>query len=104
MARFDVYPHPDAVLRKKTPYLLDVQNNHISRIATRVVVPLRAANLFTQPMRDLNPTFEIAGKRVVLDTAALAAIPSAQLKKPIAGLVSQSGAIMAALDVLFGAY
>jgi toxin CcdB len=104
MARFDVYPHPDAVLRKKTPYLLDVQNNHISRIATRVVVPLRAANLFTQPMRDLNPTFEIAGKRVVLDTAAVAAIPSAQLKRPIAGLVSQSGAIMAALDVLFGAY
>ena len=104
MARFDVYPHPDAVLRKKTPYLLDVQNNHISRIATRVVVPLRAANLFTQPMRDLNPTFEIAGKRVVLDTAAVAAIPSAQLKKPIAGLASQSGAIMAALDVLFGAY
>ncbi len=104
MARFDVFPHPDAVLRKKTPYLLDVQNNHISRIATRVVVPLRAANLFTQPMRDLNPTFEIAGKRVVLDTAALAAIPSAQLRKPIAGLASQSGAVMAALDVLFGAY
>jgi toxin CcdB len=104
MARFDVYPHPDAVLRKKTPYLLDVQNNHISRIATRVVVPMRAANLFTQPMRDLNPTFEIAGKRVVLDTAALAAIPSAELKKPIVGLASESGAIMAALDVLFGAY
>ena len=41
MARFDVYPHPDAVLRKKTPYLLDVQNNPISHIASRVVVPLR---------------------------------------------------------------
>ena len=33
VARFDVHPHPDAALRKKTPYLLDVQNNHISRIA-----------------------------------------------------------------------
>ena len=104
MARFDVYPHPDAVLRKKTPYLLDVQNNHISRIATRVVIPLRAANLFTQPMQDLNPAFEIAGKQVVLDTAALAAIPIAELKQPIVGLASQSAAITAALDVLFGAY
>ena len=104
MARFDVYPHPDAVLRKKTPYLLDVQNNHISRIATRVVIPLRAASLFTQPMRDLNPTFEIDGKKVVLDTAALAAIPSAELKQPIVSLASQSGTITAALDVLFGAY
>ena len=78
MARFDVYPHPDAVLRKKTPYLLDVQNNHISRIAARVVVPMRPASLFAQPMRDLNPKFEIVGKEVVLDTAALAAIPSAE--------------------------
>ena len=104
MARFDVYPHPDAVLRKKTPYLLDVQNNHISRIATRVVVPMRPASLFAQPMRDLNPKFEIAGKEVVLDTAALAAISSAELKRPVLNLASQSAAIVAALDVLFGAY
>ncbi len=104
MARFDVYPHPDAVLRRKTPYLLDVQNNHISRVATRVVVPLRPASLFTQPMRDLNPTFEIAGKQMVLDTAALAAIPSVELKKPVLNLGSRSSAVVAALDVLFGAY
>lgn len=104
MARFDVCPHPDAVLRKATPYLLDVQNNHISRIATRVVVPLRAANLFTQPMRDLNPTFDVAGKQVVLDTAALAAVPSAELKKPVLNLASQGATVVAALDVLFGAY
>ena len=104
MARFDVYPHPDPVLRRTTPYLLDVQNNHISRIATRVVVPLRPASLFTQPMRDLNPTFEVAGKQVVLDTAALAAVPSAELKKPVLNLAPQGTTIVAALDVLFGAY
>ena len=104
MARFDVYAHPNTVLRKKTPYLLDVQNSHISRIATRVVVPLRPASLFTQPMRDLNPTFEIDGKQVVLDTAALAAIPSVELKKPVLNLASQSNTIVAALDVLFEAY
>ena len=104
MARFDVYPHPDAVLRKKTPYLLDVQNDHISRIATRVVVPLRPVAYFPQPMRDLNPTFKIAGQEMVLDTAALAAIPSAELKRPLLNLSTQSAAIVAALDVLFGAY
>ena len=103
MARFDVYPHPDAVLRKKTPYLLDVQNNHISRIATRVVVPLRPVHLFTQPMRDLNPAFEIAGKEVVLDTTALAAFPAEELKKPVLNLAAQSAPIVAALDVLFEA-
>jgi toxin CcdB len=88
MARFDVYPHPEASLRKRTPYLLDVQNSHIDRIASRVVIPLRLA--------------EVGGKAVVLDTAALAAVPLAELKKPITNLGPQRDSIAAALDVLFG--
>lgn len=104
MARFDVYPHPDAALRKKTPYLLDVQNTHISRLATRVVLPLRSADQFLQPMSDLNPLFDIAGKTVVLDTAALAAFPAAELKQPLFNLGARSESITNALDLLFGAY
>jgi hypothetical protein len=41
MARFDVYLHPDPAQRKKTPYLLDVQNSRIDKIGTRVVIPMR---------------------------------------------------------------
>lgn len=104
MARFDVYPHPDVMLRKKTPFLLDVQNNHINRIATRVVVPMRPANQFGLPMQDLNPIFEIAGHNLVLDTAALAAFPASELKKPVGSLQHQGSMVVAALDVLFGAY
>ena len=104
MARFDVYAHPDAVLRKKTPYLLDVQNDHLVRIATRVVIPLRFAHQFDQPVHDLNPVFEIAGNNVVLDTAALAAFPASELKKPLVSLKSQVNAVVGALDILFGAY
>ena len=103
MARFDVYPHPDPLLRKKTPFLLDVQNSHISRIATRVVIPMRLADHFALRMRDLNPVLEVSGRAVVLDTAALAAIPMAELKKATLNLGAQSAAIVAALDALFGA-
>lgn len=104
MARFDVYPHPDPVLRKKTPWLLDVQNNYIDRLATRVVLPMRAADQFDQRMSDLNPLFEIHGKNVILDTAALAAFPAAELKKPVLNLRAQSDVIVNALDTLFGAF
>ncbi len=104
MARFDVYAHPDAGLRKKTPYLLDVQNNYIDRIATRVVVPMRPAEQFAQRMSQLNPVFTISGNDVVLDTAALAAFPAAELKKPVTSLGSDNSTIVAALDALFGAY
>ena len=104
MARFDVYAHPDAVLRKKTPYLLDVQNDHLARIATRVVIPLRFAHQFDRPAHDLNPVFEIASNPVVLDTAALEAFPASELKKPLVSLKSQVDAVVGALDIIFGAY
>ena len=104
MARFDVYTNPDAVLRKKTPYLLDVQNDHLARIATRVVVPLRFAHQFDRPVNDLNPVFEIAGNQVVLDSAALAAFPASELKNPLVSLKLQGNAVAGALDILFGAY
>lgn len=104
MARFDVYLHPEPVLRKKTPYLLDVQNNHINSIATRIVVPLRLAEHFPLRMRDLNPEFEVGGKALVLDTTALGAIPVNELKRPVANLGARSAEVVAALDCLFGAY
>jgi toxin CcdB len=102
MARFDVFRHPDSALRKSTPYLIDLQNNYISGVDTRVVVPLRSAKLFGPPMRDLNPLFEIDGVQVVLDTAALAAFPLAELRAPVTNLQTQSDIIVDALDTLFG--
>jgi toxin CcdB len=104
MARFDVYRHPDAALRKVTPYLLDVQNNFIDRVASRVVIPLRLAATFGPRMRDLNPLFDVAGDDVVLDTAALAAFPAAGLKQPVVSLLTHRDDIVAALDTLFGSY
>ncbi len=104
MARFDVYAHPDAAARKNTPYLLDVQNNFIDRLDTRVVIPLRPASLYRLKLRDLNPVFDIEGRQMVLDAAALAAFPARELVKHITNLESQRGEIIAAMECLFGAY
>lgn len=104
MSRFDVYAHPDASLRRGTPFLLDVQNSHISGLATRVVIPQRPAAAFPLRVRDLNPVFEIAGREVVADTAALAAFPAADLRSPVASLRASAGTLIGALDTLFGSY
>ena len=104
MARFDVYPHPDAAMRAVTPFLLDVQNNFIDQLQSRVVIPMRLATAFGPTMRDLNPVFTVSGQDVVLDTAAMAAFPAGGLKKPVASLLAQSQEIVAALDTLFGSY
>lgn len=104
MARFDVYRHPDAAFRKITPFLLDVQNDYIGGIQTRVVLPMRSAGLVPMPMRDLNPTLEVEGVAVVLDTAAIGAVPLSELRSPVANLRGRSDLILDALDALFGAY
>ena len=104
MARFDVYPHPDALARKSTPYLLDVKNEYIDSLESRIVIPLRAATLYKTRLRDLNPVFEILGKQVVLDTAAMAALPTRELIKSVANLQSHQEEIVAALDCIFGSY
>jgi len=104
MARFDVFRHPDAALRKFTPYLLDIQNDYINSVNTRVVLPMRAAKLFGPPMRDLNPGFDIDGTAVILDTPAIAAFPAAELRQPVLSLRARAEAIIGALDTLFGSY
>lgn len=104
MAQFDVYLNPDAIQRERTPYLLDVQNSFLGRLATRVVVPLRRVEHAPRPMRELNPNVEVQGQALVLDTAALAAIPARGLGQSVASLRSQSAGVVTALDVLFGGY
>ena len=104
MARFDVYRHPDAKQRVTTPFLLDVQNEYISGLQTRVVLPLRSAERVAIPLRDLNPALEVEGVSVILDAAAIGAVPLSMLKSPVGNLRAQAHLIVSALDALFGAY
>ena len=86
MARLDVYANPEASERKLTPYFMDLQNNHIDHLATRVVVPLRREAAFGPRARNLNPLFAVGSDNVVMDTAALGAVPGSELRKPVAQL------------------
>ena len=104
MARFDVYPHPDALARNNVPFLLDVQNEYIDSLASRIVIPLRAAALYKARLRDLNPVFDILGQQVVLDTASMAAFPTQELTQCVANIRSHQEEIVAALDCIFGSY
>lgn len=104
MARFDVYANPLATERHETPFLLDVQNEFIGGLATRVVIPLRSEAIFGPRARDLNPLVSVADSAVVLDTAAMGAIPLRLLSQRIGNLHHEQQQIQAALDTLFGAY
>jgi toxin CcdB len=83
---------------------VDVQNFHIDHLATRVVVPLRREIAFGPRARNLNPLFVVGSENVVMDTAALGAVPSIELRKPVAHLGAHRAEVREALDTLFGAY
>ena len=104
MARYDVYANPDTSERKLIPYLLDVQNDYIDELTTRIVIPLRKEATFGPRARDLNPVLAVGADNVVLDTATMGAIPVSELRKPVANIRDQHALVIEALDTLFGAY
>lgn len=104
MARYEVYANPEPAERPHTPFLLDLQNNYISGLGTRVVAPLRNESQFGRPARGLNPVFLIQDQAVVLDAAALGAVPAQLLRQPVVSLRAQAAVITAALDTLFGGF
>jgi toxin CcdB len=104
MARFDVYFNPSASERRVTPYFLDVQNDHLEGLQTRVVVPLRRASAFPRKLRELNPEVTLDGVALVLDTSAIGAVPVTDLRKLAGRLKHEQAAILDALDTLFGSY
>ena len=104
MARYEVFQNPDALERSHTPFFLDVQNDFINALDSRVVVPLRRQDAFGPRASTLNPLLNILGEELVLDTAALGAVPTAVLRRPAARLDMGRDGVRDALDTLFGAY
>lgn len=102
MPRFDVYRN-NSEYAEATPYLLDVQNDLLQGLETRVVVPLRRRDRFAAASLPANlmPTFEIEGVECLLETPKLAAVPLRLLKIPVTSLASRQFEITAALDFLF---
>lgn len=103
MARFDVYPNPEASERRRVPYLVDVQNEFIEGLDTRVVIPLSRLESHGPRLRDLNPIITVLGHECVLNTPALGAIPRAGLRKCVTNCRDSQAVIQGALDALFGA-
>jgi mRNA-degrading endonuclease toxin of MazEF toxin-antitoxin module len=103
MPQFDIYPNPG---QKKLdiPYLVVIQNNHISsRTGTSVVIPLRANS---QPAEIIYPLVTVP--RVgdfVLSSDEIFAIDNTRLRIPIGTLsVPDRSKIKPALDKVIGEY
>ena len=96
MARFDIFAYPET-----GGYLLDIQCDYLSRLSTRVVVPLLREAEAPPPARDLNPVLQIAGADYVMMTQYMAAVSQSELKSRAGSLASAQDRIVKAIDMLF---
>jgi toxin CcdB len=97
MARLDVYAMPG---RGGVGYVVDVQAELLSALATRTVVPLLPLANTPAPIKELNPVFDIdAGPHVML-TQSIATVPVRELRARVASLAHEQDAVTRALDIL----
>lgn len=99
MQQFDVYANPSKHTCKAYPYILDIQSDVISDIATRIVVPLGLKKDFkSEQLKKLTPTVEYEGQELLILIPQIASIPAKVLKKPIGSLSHLREEIVSALD------
>lgn len=97
MAQFDLYINPNPKTNKEIPFLLDIQNDILKSLSTRVVVPLV---LDMKPAKILNPIFEINALSVTMSTAELAGISTDNLGPVVCSLKDKRDEIISAIDFM----
>lgn len=101
MAQFRVHRNLNAAARATHPYLVDVQNDLLGDLGSRVVVPLCPASAMKGKLvRNLMPTFTVEGKQFAMLTTELAGISAKQLGPKVADLSDKRAEIVAAIDFL----
>ena len=101
MPQFTIYRNKHPQSKANIPFLLDVQNDLLSELGTRVVIPLfQKQSLPIKPLTKLTPELQIDGKRYILMTPQLAGISIKDLGEPVGDLIQHRSDIIAALDLL----
>ena len=97
MAQFDVYRNSNPTTSKKIPYFVDVQHDLLSQLPTRVVIPLFKV---INPIKKLNPSFEVEDVFVILVSDEITSIPKHLLENKVTSISQHRDEIIASIDFL----
>ncbi len=97
MAQFDVYKNLNHKTNEEVPFLLDIQNDILKNLQTRVVVPLV---LNMKPAKILNPQFKINNLTLTMSTAELAGISKENLGSTVCSVEDRRDEIISAVDFM----
>ena len=99
--QFDVFENPSPRMREVYPYVVDVQSDLLSALATRMVVPLAVTALASQNLpRQLGPLISVNDKPLMLVPFEAAPLDKRLLKAEITSIRDRSHEIIAAMDAV----
>ena len=99
--QFDVYDNPSPRMRDVYPYVMEVQSDLLSSLATRMVVPLAVTTLAATDLpRRLCPVFTLNGKSLMLVPFEAAPLDKRLLKVEITSMRQRSNEIVSAMDAV----
>jgi len=101
MPQFSVHKNKNPKTRATYPYLVDVQSDLLSGLATRVVVPvIKQGAVDKKPIRNLTPVIAVDGQSFIMLVPQLAGIAASELGARVANVQQHRDEIVAALDFL----
>ena len=101
MAQFTVYQNRNAATKKAVPFLLDIQSDLLSDLATTVVIPLHHAEANRDKLlTKLMPVVKVNGSEYVAFTTHLAGISRKELGKAVVTAGHYRNEIINAIDFM----
>lgn len=101
MSQFILYKNFDKSTSNAYPYFVDVQNELLSTLNTRLVIPLTPLHLLEQKVPShLCPTIHIKQGDFVVLTQQMASVSTKMLAEPVSDLGAFRDEIIAAIDFL----
>lgn len=104
MAQFDIYENIEPESKAIIPFLLDVQHDLHSNLATRTVIPLVATGSRQEAIAKLCPVINILGRAVVVSTPEIAGYPVRDLGDKVTSAAEHRSEILAAIDFLLSGF
>lgn len=101
MSQFTLYLNTEKSTKKTYPYFLDVQNDLVGMLNSRLVIPLTPANLLDAfAPEKLCPVIKIDSADFVLLTHQLTSVPIKILNTPVTSLEAFRDEVIGSIDFL----
>ncbi|MFT6732789.1 MAG: toxin CcdB [Polaribacter sp.] len=99
MPQFDIYANPNKKSSSVYPFIINMQNDLIDDLATRIVAPLALYSKFKdEELKKLTPRVSYKEQELLILIPQITSMPARLLKEPIGSLSHLRDEIIAALD------